>query len=112
MTLLRTLSLSLLLLITTLLGACNRKADPAPVAGALKISVVNFDAARNMTYSLYTEAIWAGFRTSSPLREGPLQAELVIDNLNPGNYVFVLDNSTAKSVQVVAGQTIAVSCHL
>jgi hypothetical protein len=69
-----------------------------------------------ISFQVYTETAYASFRNASPLRAGQTPIKLsvdgvrytsttIVDNLNPGNYVFVLGSSFATSVQVTAGNT-------
>jgi hypothetical protein len=67
-------------------------------------------------FQVYTESAYANFRNASPLRNGqtPIvlssdgtryESTTVVDDLNPGNYVFVLGSAFTTSVQVTAGRT-------
>jgi hypothetical protein len=105
------------LLIIFFLLSCEKE-EVVPQTGNLIISftyVNNFST----TYRLYTEGVWTSAgQSAEALREGPLprlasnatsgQAKVQINNLNAGNYVFVV-GSDKWSVQVVAGETTQVS---
>ncbi|WP_162550089.1 hypothetical protein [Hymenobacter nivis] len=98
-------------------SAC-KKNEPAPTTGNLNLTVT-YDSVY-VGYSLFTEEGWlirTTTGTGNPLRNGPftgspppitntrLKTNIVLNGLNPGNYVFVVAASTAQSVQVIAGQT-------
>lgn len=85
-------------------GGCS-KDDPAPTTGGLHIITTG-----SGRYALYTENL---YRTGPALQEGMLQsngtgkAEVTIDDLNPGSYIFQMGpagNNYNKSVQVTAGK--------
>ncbi|WP_151087817.1 hypothetical protein [Hymenobacter baengnokdamensis] len=96
-----------------------KKDEPSPTTGNVHITYT-YDAIF-YGYSLFTEEGWRTYiltGSGGPLRSGSssdrppivisntrLKTEIIISTLNPGNYVFVIQSSTAKTVQVVAGQT-------
>lgn len=98
---------SLLLLSLVALAAftpsCSKKQDPAPVVGSLRLALTYPANYANLRYYLYTETGWAN--SLGPLREGQLYNDLIIQDLNAGNYVFSIQGIGPKSVQVTAGQT-------
>ncbi|WP_125916424.1 hypothetical protein [Hymenobacter coccineus] len=98
-------------------SAC-KKDEPAPTTGNLNLTVT-YDSIY-VGYSLFTEEGWlirTTTGTGSALRSGPftgspppitntrLKTTVILNGLNPGNYEFVVNASTAQSVQVTAGQT-------
>ncbi len=111
---LRTRSAYLLLLGPLLLVAC-KKNDIAPQTGNLGVSFKYGSDLSGTRYSLYTEQVWTSSnRFATPLRDGPIptiasgttgSTRIEIDELNPGNYVFVVGSSNSWSVQVTAGKT-------
>jgi hypothetical protein len=87
------------------LPACKKD----PLTGDLKITLsynanINFSS---YSYSLYTEGSWAASTPVSPLLSGNVTSAgtIVIRDLNPGNYVILINNiGIHKQVQVTAGR--------
>ena len=101
-----------------------KKNEPEPTTGKLAITFT-YDSIY-AGYSLFTEAGWRTYLTTgvaNPLRRGTfdnsystpntrLKTSVVLSDLNPGNYVFVVKTSIAQTVQVTAGQTTSYSFDL
>ena len=110
-------------LATTCVTGC-KKEEPVPTTGKLALTF-SYDSIY-AGYSLFTEEGWRTLVTTgiaSPLRRGTfdnlyptpntrLKTSVVLSELNPGNYVFVVKTSTAQTVQVTAGQTTSYSFDL
>jgi hypothetical protein len=100
------LLISALLLTASSFATSCKKEDPAPLTGSLKITITNFSKIQGSSYYLYTETGWAGTQTSSSLLQAKVTAaEIVIDDLNTGNYVFTVSGVSPRTVQVTAGET-------
>ena len=120
---LRPFCLVALLVATFLVSAC-KKNEPVPTTGNLALTFT-YDSIY-AGYSLFTEEGWrirATTGTGNPLRSGTfagrppftnmrLKTYIALNDLNVGNYVFVVTTSTAQSVQVTAGQTNAYTLSL
>ena len=85
--------------------ACVKEADPAPVVGGLELTLTYPTAYAGLRYYLYTENGYVSTRQVGPLRQERISTLIVINDLNPGNYVFTLMNIEPRSVQVTAGRT-------
>jgi hypothetical protein len=106
-----------------LVSAC-KKNDPVPTTGSPALTFT-YDSIY-AGYSLFTEEGWrlrVTTGTGNPLRSGMfagpppitntrVKTYVAFNDLNAGNYVFVVTTSTAQSVQVTAGQTNAYTFSL
>lgn len=103
-------------------SACQKN-DPVPTTGNLTLTFT-YDSAY-AGYSLFTEQGWhtrVTTGTGNPLRSGtflrlpapPARVSTAVsfNDLNAGNYVFVVATATAQSVQVTAGKTMALTFSL
>ncbi|GAB3899480.1 hypothetical protein GCM10028803_20690 [Larkinella knui] len=85
------------------LGACKK--DEVKATGSLQVTLAYpFQPATSIYYELYSET---GYKNTPPLRTGTFTTAnsntVTIDNLNPGNYVMVI-NANLFSLQVTAGR--------
>lgn len=117
MHLIRNILVSAFLLLTV---ASCKKEEVAPQTGNL---VVRFQYGADLSgtrYSLFTEQVWTSAgRFATPLRDGTIpslasgattgNATITINDLNAGNYVFVIGSVNSWSVQVTAGKTTEVT---
>lgn len=97
------LKLTTLLVLTLLLGAC-KKEDVSPT-GSLKLT---YQTTQNLTnppnYALFTEALYSQNR---PLKTGTYpfvsanRYEIILDDLNPGTYIFQIGDQTGIRVNVI-----------
>lgn len=120
---LRPFRLVAFLVATSLVSACQKN-DPAPTTGNLALTFT-YDSIYG-GYSLFTEEGWrlrATTGTGNPLRSGTfagpptttntrVKTYVAFNDLNAGNYVFVVTAVNAQSVQVTAGQTNAYTFSL
>ena len=117
----RTLRRSLLAAIALAGSACAKDAPGATGSAEVTFTTLRSNFAvgfpsGSIGFEVYTEASYAGFQRVSPLRQGQTPITLsadgvtyksvtTVENLNPGNYVFVLGSAFATSIQVTANRT-------
>lgn len=94
-----------LVLLATLAGAC--KQDTVAPTGGLKITYSLNQPISAASYSISTEALYSkgpSLTTNGTTQAlTPTQYQIVIDDLNPGNYVISFYTFT-NTVQVTAGK--------
>ncbi|MFC6996485.1 hypothetical protein [Rufibacter roseus] len=102
---------TLLLLLCLFLGACKEEQTVTPTTGDLRMTFAVPANQGSISYSLYTEETYTSTtRPVLPLRSGTLsnsasgKANVLMKDLNAGNYVFTVGSVYAWSVQVVAGK--------